>query len=101
LRNRAPGSAKLIFELLVAVLELLDSAGQLPDLSLKALDLQDLIGAWPFSRLLAGLVRLLAEHAANRRQRRTAVLREGAIGNTERGNQGRCRKPAGHRTDHG
>ena len=66
--NGAARSAKLIFKLLVAVLQLLDGARQLPDLSLEALDLQNLIGARPFDRLLlaAALLRLLAEHAADR-----------------------------------
>ena len=77
--DRTAGGAKLVLELLVAVLQLLDGAGQLADLRLEPFDAQNQVGVLPLGRLLAaGLVRLLAEHAADRRQRRTAVLRRAA-----------------------
>ena len=70
MRNGAAGGAKLIFELLVAVLQLLNGPGQLPDLGLETLNLQNLIGARPFRRLLrAALVWLLSEHTADRGKR--------------------------------
>ena len=62
-------AAKLIFELLVAVLQLLDRAGQLTDLRLQALDTQDLFGGRPLGFFLAGGLLLFPEHAADRRQR--------------------------------
>ena len=91
----AAGAAKLIFELLVAVLQLLDGAGHLPDLRLQALDAQHLVGGRPLGSVLAGglLRRLLPEHAADRRQRRIALLGGGGVRNAKRGGQGRCRKP--------
>ena len=97
----AAGGANLIFELLVAVLQLLDGAGHLPDLRFEALDAQHLLGGRPLGLLLAGgLRRLLPKHAADRRQRRIALLGGGGARNAKGGHQGRCRKPTEHQRDH-
>jgi len=87
---RGPG-AKLIFELLVAVLQLLDRTGQLTDLRLQALDAQDLLGGRPFLVFLAGGLLFLPEHAADCRQRRLVLLGGGygGAGKAKRGGQSR------------
>ena len=53
-RRGAASAAKLIFELLVAVLQLLDRAGHLADLRFEALDAQHLLGGRPLGFVLAG-----------------------------------------------
>jgi hypothetical protein len=96
----APTVAKLIFELLVAILQLLDRSGELADLRFEALDAQHLLGGRTLGLFLARGLRLLPEHAADRRQRRSPLLGGGGVRNAKGGNQGRCRKPTDHQGGH-
>jgi hypothetical protein len=112
LGTRGPArGAELPFELLVAVLELLDRPGQLPDLCFKPFDPQNLVGerfvlagglltspllSWPLlSWALLALRhrrrRPLAKHAFQDGQRRAvAVLRDSRRRDAKCGCERRC-----------
>jgi hypothetical protein len=94
-----PAARKLIFELLVAVLQLLDGAGHLANLRFEALDPQHLFGGRTVGFVLAG--GLLRGFCPNMRPIADSgefpSWAEAVFATQRGGNQGRCRKPTEHR----
>jgi hypothetical protein len=78
----ATHAADLRFELLIAVLELLDLAGRLTQHVFEPLDADDLIGHWLLAGglLLHRRLRPVAEHAVEHGQRRAATVLRGSDG---------------------